>query len=52
MKCKFEEDVKLRRHKFHYGLTLLIWAFGWDHAKSVQILEKIQVHKIEVSQYL
>jgi hypothetical protein len=40
MMCKFQENVKSWKHKIHVSLTLLLWAFGWDHAKSVEICEK------------
>jgi hypothetical protein len=34
MKCKFGQNVNLRKHKIRYSLILLIWPSGQDHAKT------------------
>jgi hypothetical protein len=41
MKCKFTENVR--------SLTLLLWAFGWDHAKVHKLAQNCD---IEVSLHI
>jgi len=49
MKCIFQENIKLGKHKIHKNVTLFLSAFAQDLPKSVKKHGKCKKHIIAVS---
>jgi hypothetical protein len=48
MKCKIGENMILRKREICESLTLLLCAFGQDHAKSAEIGEECKIHDCKI----